>query len=359
MKLLFLLFLAVIIAYTIRVSILFKTHPGKAWRMLKFALGGPMIFLMNDYGSSIDRTGAQALIPEDVSKDIIKAVPQQSAIMSLARKLPNMSTGTLRMPILASLIQAYFTNGDTGLRQTAKAEWENKYIYAEEMNVMVPIPIAVLDDAAYDIWGEIKPYMVEAFGQAFDLAVCFGYNAPNLWPTNLFAGATAAGHIVAKGTNADLYDDILGENGTLSFIEEDGYDATGHVSALNMKAKLRGLRDADGNPLFKADVQNKSTYALDGTDIFFSRNGGFDKTKALMISGEWEKLVWAIRQDITYQMFQEAVWQDPAGNIVYNFAQQRMKGLLCTIRLGWQLPNPINREAKDAATRYPFSILTP
>jgi len=49
---------------------------------------------------------------------------------------------------------------------------------------------------------------------------------------------------------------------------------------------------------------------------------------------------------------------DGAGNIIYNLAQQDMVALRAVMRLGFALPNPINRMNPTAATRYPFAVLT-
>jgi len=73
------------------------------------------------YDSVITRTDAEALIPEEVSREIIQSVPEASAVMSMARRLPNMSRKQQRLPILSALIEAYFVAGDTGLKQTSKA----------------------------------------------------------------------------------------------------------------------------------------------------------------------------------------------------------------------------------------------
>ena len=67
------------------------------------------------YNSQITRTNVEALIPEDVSREIIQGVPQTSAVMQLARRLPNMTTAQRRMPVLSGLITASFVTGDTGL----------------------------------------------------------------------------------------------------------------------------------------------------------------------------------------------------------------------------------------------------
>jgi len=314
---------------------------------------------MPTYNAFVSRTDVEALIPQDVSREIIQNVPQQSAVMRLARRLPNMITNQRRLPVLASLVTAYFVNGDTGLKQTTKMAWDNKYINAEELAVIVPIPENVLNDQNYDIWGEIQPRIVEAFGRAFDQAVLYGTNAPNDWPVNILTGATTAGNAVTKGIGADLYEDILGENGTIAKVEEDGYMVTGHIGAIPIRSKLRGLRDANGNPLFLRTMQERAQYDLDGSPVEFPTNGAVDPAQSLLISGDFSQLVYAIRQDITYKMLTEAVIQDGSGGIIYNLAQQDMVALRAVMRLGWQFPNPLNAINQVEANRYPFGVLLP
>ena len=315
------------------------------------------------YNSLIDRTGAQALMPEDVSREIIQGVAEGSAVMQLARRLPDMSRKQRRLPVLASLVTAYFVSGDTGLKQTGEVDWSDKSIEAEELAVIVPIPEAVLDDADYDIWGEVKPRVMEAMGVAFDRAVLYGTNAPASWPSAIVTGAAAAGHTVDYSTQTtggkDVYDVILGEGGLLTLVEQDGYMASGHVAAMSMKATLRGLRDDNGQPIFLRNMQDGARYELDGEPVLFPRNGAVDPAQSLLVSGDWSQLVYAMRQDITYKVLDQAVIQDNTGAIVYNLAQQDMVALRAVMRLGWQLPNPINRLNSNAATRYPFAVLVP
>lgn len=313
----------------------------------------------------IDRTGAEALMPEDAAREIIQGAVEQSAVLALGTKLPNMSRQQRRLPVLASLPTAYFLNAnsdpsDTAYKKTTNMAWHNKYINAEEIAVIVPIPENVLDDSDYDIWGEVKPRINEAIGVVIDQAVLYGFNAPAVWPRAIVLAANDANHILAQGTNGDLYDDILGPGGVISFVEEDGYMVNGHVSAMTMRASLRGLRTQDGIPIFTRTMQDKTRYELDGEPILFPRNGAVDPALSLMISGDWKQLVYAIRKDITTKLLTEAVIQDPAtGDIVYNLAQQDMVALRVVMRLGWQVPNPINRLQQIEALRYPFAVLTP
>lgn len=312
---------------------------------------------MATYNSLLSRSDIQALIPEDVSREIIQGVAEGSAVMQLARRLPNMSTNQRRMPVLSALPTAYFVTGDTGLKQTTEMLWANKYLNAEELAVIVPIPEAVLDDAGYDIWAEVRPRIVEAMGAAFDAAVLFGTNAPADWPDDIVTAATAAGNAVDEDSFTDMYDAILGEGGVIAKIEEDGYMVNGHIASMVMRSKLRGIRDANGQPIFNATMQEGTRYQLDGEPVLFPRNGAFDATTYRMISGDWQQLVYSMRQDITYKLLTEAVIQDGSGAIIYNLPQQDMVALRAVMRIAWQVPNPISRFQPTEASRYPFGIL--
>ena len=322
---------------------------------------------MPNYNDQIDREDAGALFPEDVAAEILGNIAADSVVMNLGRRLPNMSRKTRRMPVWSTLPQAYFVNGDTGLKQTTKATWDNVFIEAEEIACYVVIPDAVADDADYDILEECKPGIVSAIGKKFDQAVMYGIEAPSSWPDALSIGIEEAGHRVTVGDVGDLYDDLMGEGGVLSLIEEDGYFPNGHVAALRMRAKLRGLREKDvdgnatGSPIFTSAkmADGPTMYALDGEPLMFPRNGAMDPARSLLISGDWDQLVWSVRQDLTYKVITEGVITDGNNNIVINLPQQDSSALRVVFRVGWALPNPINLVNEDPATRYPFASLEP
>ena len=151
----------------------------------------------------------------------------------------------------------------------------------------------------------------------------------------------------------------LTRRGVLALVEEDGYMVNGHAAALSMKAKLRGLRDANGQPIFMRSMQEGTRYELDGEPMYFPRNGAIDPATALMFSGDWTKVVYALRQDITWKLADQASLHDAAGNLVYNLFQQDMIAMRVVMRIAWQIANPINRVNPDDATRYPFAVLVP
>lgn len=305
----------------------------------------------------IDRSGAESLIPTQESNEIIQGVVTQSAVLSRGRKLANMTSKQFKMPVLDMLPIAYFVNGDTGQKKTTKQMWDKKFITAEEIAVIVPIPEAVLDDSEYDIWAEVKPRIVEAFGKVIDEAILFGVDKPDSWREDIVTTATKAGSVVTIGNDEDLYTKIMGEEGVIAKVENSGYFVNGHMADISMRAKLRGLKDLQGHPLFKSDMQSGTTYSLDGSSMNFPNNGAFDKSKALMISGDFSQLAYAIRQDITFKLFTEGVVQNTDGSIAYNLMQNDMVALRAVMRLGWEIPNPINALKTDKTKRCPFAIL--
>ena len=305
----------------------------------------------------IDRSGAESLIPTQEANEIIQETITQSALLSRGRKLANMTSRQYKMPVLDMLPIAYFVNGDTGQKKTTKQAWDKKFITAEEIAVIVPIPEAVLDDAEYDIWAEVKPRVTEAFGKVIDGAILFDVDKPSTWRDGVVTTATKAQSVVTLGASDNLYDKIMAEEGVIAKVEDSGYFVNGHMADISMRAKLRGLKDADGNPIFKSDMQGATSYSLDGSPMNFPNNGAFDKSKALMISGDFSQLVYSIRQDITFKLFTEGVVQNTDGTIAYNLMQNDMVALRAVMRLGWEIPNPINALKTDKTKRCPFSIL--
>lgn len=311
----------------------------------------------NEFELGRKRIFVRPEIPIQESNEIIQGVIAQSAVLSRGRKLANMTSKQYKMPVLDMLPIAYFVNGDSGQKKTTKQAWDKKFIIAEEIAVIVPIPEAVLDDSQYDIWGEVKPRVTEAFGNKIDGAVLFGTDKPSTWRDDVVATATKVGSVVTLGSADPLYDKIMEEDGVIAKVENCGYMVNGHMADISMRAKLRGLKNANGDPLFKTDMQGSTQYALDGSPMNFPNNGSFDKTKALMISGDFSQLVYSIRQDITFKLFTEGVVQNTDGSIAYNLMQNDMVALRAVMRLGWEIPNPINALVKDKTKRCPFSIL--
>lgn len=323
---------------------------------------------MADTGNNIiDRSSLSGLIPEPVAREIIQGAVAESAVLRMGRRLPNMTSKTQVLNVLDALPTAYFVNSEptTGnkalkgdYKQTTNMAWDKKKIYAEEIAVIVPIPEAVLDDSNYDILGEVSPRLTEAFGRVVDGAILFGTNKPSTWRDGLVPSIQTAMQTVAE--SGDIFQDIMGEDGVIAKVEESGFIPNGVMAAIKLRAKLRGLVDKNGQPIFTSDMQGATRYALDGMDTYFPVNGAFDPEKALAIVGDWSQLVYAIRQDMTFKIFDSGVIQDPAtGEIQYNLMQNDMVALRAVMRLGWEIPNPLTAYNEKLENAFPFAAYVP
>ena len=308
----------------------------------------------------ISRSDAAALIPEEASKDIFEHVPQASAVRSLFTEVP-MSRKQLRVPVLSALPVAYFVNGDTGLKQTTEANWKNKYVNAEPIACIVPIPEDVLDDADYDIWGKVTPLIGEAIGRALDAAAFFSVNAPATFPTGIAAAAAAAGNSVSEAATA-AQGGIFGDlDNALEALEDDGYDASGVVASRKLRSKLRKARGTTGDRVDRDRVSAKLD-EFDGDPIIYSMRGQFPSagaagTNVRAFVGDWSQFAVGIRSDVQYKILDQAVITNEAGEIIYNLPQQDMVAMRCVFRAGWQVANIVNHDQPDEANRYPAATL--
>lgn len=311
----------------------------------------------------------------DVLGEIFSAAAEQSAVFSLGRQLRMMNAAELQLDVLSALPSVYFVgekgNSPSGtfshLKQTTSAEWDNVTITAEELAVIVPIPVNLVNDANFPVFDEVQGLITTAIAQKVDNSVLFGTpgtDVPATWRNGVFTGMPTA-HKIAVGGLGDIYNVILGASGTYAQVEADGYEVNGNLAAQVIRGKIRGLRDGSGGtvgmPVFAPATQPVGAfrYELDGAPTAFDRLGSLDLAKALMISGDWSQLVWSIRQDIKFDRFDSGVITDASGVIIHNLMQEDLVALRCTFRMGWQLPNPINYLNTNANTRYPFAAVIP
>ena len=298
----------------------------------------------------IKRSDAYALFEPDVMTEIIEGTVKQSAVLSMFRRLPNMTSNKMKMRVLDSLPMAYWVDADkdNGRKKLTKMAWDNKFITAEELAVIVPIKEDVLDDADYDIWADVRPRLVEAFGKTIDNAILTGVNKPKGFRADLLTSVLNAGAVVTQGVDQTLYSAI---NDAMVKVEESGYNPTGLVGGVGVKGQFRMMLDQTGQPIAGTEIGNLPKFYVD--------NGSWDKDKAMMVVGDFSQAVYAIRQDITYKILDQAIIQDPAtGEILYNLAQEDMVALRVVMRLGWEIPNPVTA-LDETESRFPFASLKP
>jgi hypothetical protein len=176
------------------------------------------------------RTDAAALIPEEVSRDLVRRSTNESAELSLFRRVP-----------------------------VGRAQ--------------VRMPVNVIADVEMNIWDEAMPYMTEAVGRTLDSAVFFGTNAPASFPTNVTAALRAAGNNTTEGTAAASGGYMADIDIALGKLEADGYEADGMIAATSFKGKLRSARNAQGDRL-DADRVAGDLKTFDGMSVVYPKKRG-------------------------------------------------------------------------------------
>lgn len=309
------------------------------------------------YNNILSRTNVQSLIPEVVSNDLLAGLNNASAALTMFRQI-RMSTNQTRMPVLSALPTAYFVTGDTGLKQTTEAAWANKFLNVEELAAIVPIPEAVFDDAAFDVWANIRPLLENAIARALDAAVFFGTNKPASWPAAVAVDAATAGNTVNRGTASAANGALAGDlSAAFAKVELDGFDVNGLIANTTYRGLLRDVRDTQGRQLLDTNGNVygvAAQYPMRGLWPAVATTG---QRNVEAILGDFTQGLLGIRQDITYKVLDQATIQDNTGAVMYNLAQQDMVALRVVFRCAFQVANTINYDNASGSTRYPFAVV--
>lgn len=299
--------------------------------------------------AGITRTDVDTLIETQVANEIFEGTIRNSKALSMFRRLPNATSDKTKLRVLDTLPIAYFVDetSNNGRKNITKMAWDKKFINIAELAVIVPIKENLLNDSSIDIWAQVRPRIEEAFGRKIDDAMFFGTGKPTEWRDGLVPSIISVGAEVDETENG-LYSDI---NDAMVKVEESGYNVNGILGGVGLKGKFRMMLDTTGQPLNTTEIGSVRREFMD--------NGVWDKSTSTLITGDFNQAVYQMRQDITYKLLDQAVIQDPdTGEIMYNLAQEDMVALRVVMRLGWEIPNPVNAE-NETETRFPFASLKP
>ena len=314
---------------------------------------------MAGFNDLITRTDVP--IPTEEVGELLKVMPEESVLLKRARRQP-MSTKTVKQTIMTTFPDAYWVDGDTGLKQTTKQSFSQPTMTAEELAVIAVVPDAVIDDSSLPIWATLRPYLAEAIGKKIDQAAIYGIDKPASWPLALVPGAIAAG-VIAPGnltaTPADARKDagqLVADLG-LKMARDAGATLSGLIAQAGTGWELDRIRDADRRPIYDGVAG-----ALRGVPFDELKNGawsdvGTGDTAVPLIGVDWSQVYIGIRQDITVKMLDQAVISNAEGKVIFNLAQQDAKALRVVFRVGYQAVMPVNHQQLDPAKRFPAGVI--
>lgn len=306
-------------------------------------------------------TRSDVPIPTEEVGELLKVMPEESILLKRARRQP-MSTKTVKQTIMTTFPDAYWVDGDTGLKQTTKQSFSQPTMTAEELAVIAVVPDAVIDDTSLPIWATLRPFLAEAIGRKVDQAAIYGIDKPASWPLALVPGAIAAGVITPGNLAATPADErrdagqLVADLG-LKMARSAGANLSGLIAEAGTAWELDRIRDADRRPIYDGVAG-----ALRGVPFDELKNGawsdvGTGDTAVPLIGVDWSQVYIGIRQDITVKMLDQAVISDAAGKVIFNLAQQDAKALRIVFRVGYQAVMPVNHQQTDAAKRFPAGVI--
>lgn len=314
---------------------------------------------MTDYNQLIVRNGGGTTpdarqIPDTVEREVVSAIIEQSAALNLFR-VQQMPALVNRIPVLNSYPTSYWQNGatqadkDSALKKTTTYTWDNVYMQAEEIAVLVPVPDAYVADTGVDLLQEVKPLLAAEFGRRIDAAVFFGTELPASWTTgNIYAGAVAAGNSTVLGTGSDVGIDVAV---AAEHVGNDGFNVDAFITRPGFKWTARKARGTDGQPIY-----DSNTNQLYGETFQEVRNGAWDTTKAQLIAGDFSMGRIGIRQDLTFEIFNSGVITDQSGAVTYNAMQQDGKILRAVMRVAFAVAAPTVTQVNQV-NPYPFAVV--
>jgi HK97 family phage major capsid protein len=296
------------------------------------------------------------LIPTTIASQIITAASEQSVVLKLANKQP-MPTGVASVPILKTLPTSGWVNGHGGRKPGTTVEWTSEQIVPEEVAATIAVPQSLIDDSGIPVWPAVQGAITDSIAYSIDSAILFGENAPASFLTDGVVGdAIADGRTVhSPAAGPPVVDLAEAVNQAMADVESDGLNPTGHAADVSIKAKLRGLRDANGMPLFVPNLGADTYSTLYALPIEFSGSGAFDISLVDLITGDWTKLIVGVRQDIRVETSTDGVIADATGKVLVSAFQDDQVLMRVYARLGYVIGKPVTRRTGTPAS--PFGLV--
>lgn len=302
------------------------------------------------YDKMIGAAQAGPLIPTEVARDVIRAMPAQSAAVTLFRRVP-MSTRLLTQPVQASLAEAYWISTESGLKATTDVTWQGVDLHAEELASIAPVDDAALADSQVPLWPEIQAELTRAVGRKLDAAVLAGTNKPADWPDALISAVAKKGTVVSADTPVAQGGPGGDLDQLLAAVEQSGFQPSGFLISLAYKAQMRTARDSTGQKLL-----DLSTDSYEGLPIAVAPPGVLPPD-ILAVCGAFDLALLGVREDLTWKLLSEAVITDDKGVVVRNLAQQDAQALRVVARFGYALATPITEPEAGVSKPFPFATL--
>ncbi|MFF5609257.1 phage major capsid protein [Streptomyces cellulosae] len=289
-------------------------------------------------------------LPPTLTGPIFEKSVEQSAVMSLARRVPLSMSANTAVPVPLDVPTADWVE-QAGRKPLGTGGMDIKQMTGKKIAVLIPVAMEVVQSNAAGLWTQLQNDLPTAFSRAFDRAAIHGKTMKGA--TGPFADyLTQTTKAVSLGTttqaNGGIWGDFVAGMGD---VVDDDWDYTGTVADHRLKTRLLGATDTTGRPILVDTTQPGTGAALAGTlvgePIAYSRSvsgklrrqSGTVDSGLRAIGGDWSQTAYGVGMDITVRISREATYIDEDGG-VHSAFQENLVLLLAEAYYGFVLGDP-------------------
>ncbi|WP_406325800.1 phage major capsid protein [Streptomyces sp. NBC_01617] len=293
--------------------------------------------------SDVDAT----FLPPQLTGPIFAKSVEQSAVMSLARRVPLSMSANTAVPVPLDVPTADWVE-QAGRKPLGTGGVDIKQMTGKKIAVLIPVAMEVVQSNAAGLWTQLQEDLPTAFSRAFDRAAIHGKTMKGA--TGPFADyLTQTTKAVTLGTTTQANGGIWGDfvKGMGDVVDDD-WDYTGTVADHRLKMKLLGATDTTGRPILVDTTQPGTGAALAGSlvgePIAYSRSvsgklrrqSGTVDSGLRAIGGDWSQTAYGVGMDVTVRISREATYIDEDGG-VHSAFQENLVLLLAEAYYGFVL----------------------
>jgi HK97 family phage major capsid protein len=293
--------------------------------------------------SDVDAT----FLPPTLTGPIFEKSVEQSAVMSLARRVPLSMSANTAVPVPLDVPTADWVE-QAGRKPLGTGGVDIKQMSGKKIAVLIPVAMEVVQSNAAGLWTQLQNDLPTAFSRAFDRAAIHGKTmkgATGPFPDYLTQTTKAVSLGTTTQANGGIWGDFVAGMGE---VVDDDWDYTGTVADHRLKTRLLGATDTTGRPILVDTTQPGTGAALAGTlvgePIAYSRSvsgklrrqSGTVDSGLRAIGGDWSQTAYGVGMDITVRISREATYIDEDGG-VHSAFQENLVLLLAEAYYGFVL----------------------
>lgn len=272
--------------------------------------------------NNISTQELQGLIPAELTTEIIKDVAEGSVMLQLAQ-VKEMDAPTMEFPVELDKPGAYVI-GEGQKITVDKPSWKNIELQAKKVAVIVPATREALADGIINIPQEVRTSIANAFAAKIDSCTLFD--------SSEFYGEGKSIFELAEGNALTATGQVFEDASNLmGLIEAEDLEPNGFIAPRTLKAKIRNDKTAALNYVVEDKVSGEPA-RMHGEAIVYTKH--FDRSKAELIAGDFDKVYVGILDEIEYKVSEEGT----VGDI--NLFEQDMVAIRATMRVGFLVIKP-------------------